>query len=71
MKINNDKNKILILCAGKTNTNKKNGFLYFIFGQRKPIFFETSFKVNCFCQLSKFLIGNKSIFNENINIAFY
>ena len=67
MKINNEKNKILILCAGITKTNKKNGFLYFILRQRRPIFFETTFKVNCFCQLSKFLEENKSIFNENIN----
>ena len=67
LKINNEKNKILVLCACKTKKNEINGFLYFIFGENKPIFHGTDIKVNCFCQLSKFHEVSNSISNENKN----
>ena len=67
LKINNEKNKILVLCACETKDDKINGFLYFILGDNKLNFHETDFKVNCFCQLLKFQEVFESNSNENKN----
>ena len=68
-KINNEKNKILVLCACKTKEGEINGFLYFIFDEKEifPIFISIGIEVNCFCQLSKFHKVSNSILNENKN----